>query len=124
MDATRAHDGRPVMLKALSTKRSTKELEIALFFSAPERKDEPQNHCVPVWDVLQSPFDQDSKIIVMPRLYEIDEPIFDTMGEALDAIRQLFEVTSLLSCYDARSLRRFDRASSTCTDTTLLTSKR
>ncbi|KAF8907454.1 kinase-like domain-containing protein [Mucidula mucida] len=91
MDATRAHDGKPVMLKALSTKRSTKELEIALFFSAPERKDEPQNHCVPVWDVLQSPFDQDSQIIVMPRLYEIDEPIFDTVGEALDCTRQTFE---------------------------------
>ncbi|KAF9015813.1 hypothetical protein BDZ89DRAFT_1166584 [Hymenopellis radicata] len=62
-----------------------------LFFSAPERKDDPQNHCVPVWDVLQSPFDQESQIIVMPRLYPIDQPKFDTVGEAIDAIRQTFE---------------------------------
>ncbi|KAF9019836.1 hypothetical protein BDZ89DRAFT_1020489 [Hymenopellis radicata] len=91
MDATRAHDGKPVMLKWLSSQRSPKELEIAIFFSAPERKDDPQNHCVPVWDVLQSPFDQESQIIVMPRLYPIDQPKFDTVGEAIDAIRQTFE---------------------------------
>ncbi|KAF9038386.1 hypothetical protein BDZ89DRAFT_945821 [Hymenopellis radicata] len=91
MDATRAHDGKPVMLKSLSTKRSPKELEIALFFSAPERKDDPQNHCVPVWDVLQSPFDPKSQIIVMPRLYPMDQPRFDAVGEAIDAIRQTFE---------------------------------
>lgn len=73
---------------------------------------DPQNHCVPLLDVLIPPNDNpdtdpESRILVMPLLRPFDSPIFDTFGEAVECIRQLFEVcflsfinigTSLLSC--------------------------
>ncbi|KAF8907418.1 kinase-like domain-containing protein [Mucidula mucida] len=91
MDATRAQDGKPVMLKCLMTKRAVTELEIGFFFSDPKRKDDPQNHCVPILDVLHSPFDKKAPIIVMPRLYPCHYPGFDSVGEAIDFFRQTFE---------------------------------
>ncbi len=124
MDATRAQDGKPVMLKCLMTKRAVTELEIGFFFSDPKRKDDPQNHCVPILDVLHSPFDKKAPIIVMPRLYPCHYPGFDSVGEAIDFFRQTFEVVhGCIVCLSASVSNIWIRASNTCTGITLLTSR-
>lgn len=50
------------------------------------------NHCVPVYDVLSVPDEEDRVIIVMPLLQEYLRPPFGTIGEAVECFRQLFEV--------------------------------
>lgn len=52
----------------------------------------PKNHCVPINDILSIPGDETSKIIVMPLLRLFDSPPFETVGEAIEAFRQLIEV--------------------------------
>ncbi|KAF7312509.1 Protein kinase domain-containing protein [Mycena indigotica] len=50
-----------------------------------------KNHCIPIFDVLQDPYDDDKQIIVMPQLIDVEEPIFQTVGEVIDFFRQVFE---------------------------------
>ena len=50
------------------------------------------NHCVPVYDVLPVPDEEDMVIIVMPLLQDYLRPPFGTIGEAVECFRQLFEV--------------------------------
>ena len=58
---------------------------------------EPANHCVPIYDVLALDDDHDFVIIVMPLLRPYTNPRFDTIGEAVECFRQLFEVMSIRS---------------------------
>lgn len=59
---------------------------------------DPQNHCVPLLKVLTSPSGNPyTRILVMPLLRPFDSPIFDTFGEAIECIRQLFEAGILSS---------------------------
>ncbi|KAF7312510.1 Protein kinase domain-containing protein [Mycena indigotica] len=91
MDATRISDERPVILKSVSTRMHPHEVKIARLFSSPPLAENPRNHCVPIFDVLQDPEDADKQIIVMPRLIEMDRPLFETVGEVVDCFRQIFE---------------------------------
>ncbi|KAF7312521.1 Protein kinase domain-containing protein [Mycena indigotica] len=91
MDVTRISDGRLVMLKAVSTRVHPHEVEIACLFSSPPLSEDPRNHCIPILEVLQDPDDADLKIIVMPRLIRMAQPLFETVGEVVDAFRQIFE---------------------------------
>ncbi|KAJ7800344.1 hypothetical protein B0H14DRAFT_2616276 [Mycena olivaceomarginata] len=91
MDAERIDDGEPVMLKWVSKRAHPHEVEVGCLFSAPGLVGSPRNHCVPILDVLQDPQDGDRQIIVMPRLIRFDEPVFDTVGEVVDCVRQIFE---------------------------------
>ncbi|KAF7312487.1 Protein kinase domain-containing protein [Mycena indigotica] len=92
MDATRISDGRLVILKAVSTRVHPHEVEIARLFSSPPLSEDPRNHCVPILDVLQDPDDADIQILVMPRLLSMRQPLYETVGEVVDAFRQIFEV--------------------------------
>jgi hypothetical protein len=49
---------------------------------------------VPIYDVLEVPTDDDLAIIVMPLLRDASDPYFDSVGEVVDCIHQLFEVRS------------------------------
>ncbi|KAK0474525.1 hypothetical protein IW261DRAFT_1341496 [Armillaria novae-zelandiae] len=91
MDATRASDGRLLTLKSVSKSVHPHEAPIGRFLSSPPLASDPKNHCVPIFDVLQSPLDDDVQIIVMPRLYDFNDTPFDTVGELLDCFRQIFE---------------------------------
>jgi hypothetical protein len=53
---------------------------------------DPLNHCVPIYDVLRLPDDDDKVILVMPLLRSWCEPEFETVGEGIHFFRQLFEV--------------------------------
>ncbi|KAJ7926706.1 hypothetical protein B0H13DRAFT_2229362 [Mycena leptocephala] len=59
MNATHAGDGAFVMLKRISKKDLPFEVEIGTWFSAEAQRSDPENHCVPIREVLQSPHDSD-----------------------------------------------------------------
>ena len=90
MDATRISDGSTVALKKVA--RNGSELAIAQFFSSLKLKDDPNNHCVHIHDVLSIPDDPSTSIIVMPYLVRFFTPPFETVGELVDFFQQIFEV--------------------------------
>ncbi|KAJ7782422.1 hypothetical protein DFH07DRAFT_874537 [Mycena maculata] len=91
MDATRIQDGASVMMKLVDKKEHPFEVEIATWFSAEPQRSDPQNHCIPVYEVLQVPDKPNKQILVMPVLTRYDKPRFDTVGEAVSFFRQIFE---------------------------------
>lgn len=70
------------------------EREIGEYFSRPELASDPRNHCVPIYEALESPLDPDMVILVMPWLRLFDRPRLRTVGEVVDFLTQVFEVSS------------------------------
>jgi hypothetical protein len=97
MDATRMADGKFVLLKCFQKSIYPYEVEISTFFSLPPLAEDPQNHCVPVYEVLRFPDDDDKVIIVMPLLREYRDPRFDTIGEVVEFFSQIFGVCAMIS---------------------------
>lgn len=92
LDATRASDGARVTLKLINTRDHPHEIDIARYFSSSQTVAASANHCVPVYDVLPIPDEEDKAIIVMPLLRSYTHPPFGTFGEVVECVRQLFEV--------------------------------
>ncbi len=93
MDATRTSDGRVVVLKRVNKNIHPSEAEIGRLFSTEPLASDPHNRCVPIYDVLQSPVDDDIVLLAMPYLMRYHEVRFGTIGEAVECFRQLFEVS-------------------------------
>jgi len=91
LDATRISDGSMIMLKRTSKALHPHEADIGQFFSTQPLSSDPRNHCIPIYDVLQDPLEEDSQILAMPLLRSYDDPRFQTIGEALEFFRQVFE---------------------------------
>ncbi|EIW87279.1 hypothetical protein CONPUDRAFT_116467 [Coniophora puteana RWD-64-598 SS2] len=94
MDAIRKEDGAFVTMKRFRCDIHPFEKDVAEFFSRDELASDPKNHCVKVIEFLQVPDgNPDSKIIiiVMPLLRDIDDPMFETVGELMGCLQQLFE---------------------------------
>ncbi|KAG1801886.1 uncharacterized protein BJ212DRAFT_1571223 [Suillus subaureus] len=91
LDAQRTRDGVRVSLKSIVISRHPYEIEIGRFFCTSPLSEDPANHCVPIYDVLEVPTNGDLAIIVMPLLRDATEPYFDSVGEVVDCIHQLFE---------------------------------
>ncbi|KZT72363.1 hypothetical protein DAEQUDRAFT_32581 [Daedalea quercina L-15889] len=89
MDAIRKADGALVSIKI--TKNDTNELAIARYLSSTVVPKAPQNHCVPVLDVLPDPFESTKTLMVMPYLRPFDDPPFTAIGEVIDFIDQTLE---------------------------------
>lgn len=69
------------------------ELSIISYLLRPEVVEDPQSKCVPIYEILDDdPNDPECVIIVMPLLQNFDSPRFDTVGECLGFIRDIFEV--------------------------------
>jgi hypothetical protein len=92
LDATR-EDGSLVMLKRIKISQHPHEVEIGRLFSSEPLSSNLKNCCVPFYDVLRIPDDDDGAILVMPLLYEVEYPPFQTVGEVVEFFRQIFEVT-------------------------------
>jgi hypothetical protein len=90
LDATRVSDGQHVFLKVIEKSVHPYEAEIGQFFSTEPVASDPQNHCVPIYEVLQDPDDEDLLILVMPLLRLYFDPMFDTVGEVVEFLRQVF----------------------------------
>ncbi|KAJ7153503.1 hypothetical protein C8R43DRAFT_1002273 [Mycena crocata] len=91
MDATRISDNTHVMMKISRVDQYPNEASIAEFLSSADLADDPRNHCVPIYEMLRVPNLSDIVILVMPLLYELQSPKFETIGEAVECFRQLFE---------------------------------
>ncbi|GBE80573.1 hypothetical protein SCP_0302880 [Sparassis crispa] len=80
-----------VLLKRISTSIHPYEIEIGQFFSSEPLASDARNHCVPIYDVLRLPDDEDIALLVMPLLRGYNDPRIQTIGEAVDFFRQIFE---------------------------------
>lgn len=92
MDATRISTGELVMLKRISKTDHPTEIPITRFFASEPMASHPRNHGVPLLDVLELPEDPDIAILVLPLLRPFSNPEMETVGEATEFFRQLFEV--------------------------------
>ena len=95
-DAIRISDGKIVALKKVNEHVHPHETDIAQFFSVEPLASDPTNHCIPIYEVLRNPNDQEHVLLVMPFLRKFDNPRFDTFGEAVECFRQIFEVLDTL----------------------------
>ncbi|KAG9227555.1 hypothetical protein CCMSSC00406_0000799 [Pleurotus cornucopiae] len=89
--AERLSNGELLGLKRVKKSLHPYEAQIAQFFCSGSVATNSANHCVPIYDVLQVPDDDDAIILVMPLLREHYSPAFDTIGEAIEFFRQIFE---------------------------------
>lgn len=96
MDAKRVSDGATVAIKRVSRKLHPYELDISQLFSTDPLAADPRNHCVPIYEVLQSPEDSDIILLVMPLLRGYNNPPLQTIGEAVEYFRQVFEGISFM----------------------------
>ncbi|KAJ7143407.1 hypothetical protein C8R43DRAFT_1109089 [Mycena crocata] len=94
IDAVCVSDGSNVLLKKIKNDVHPHEVEIGKLFT--DLGPSPSNHCIPILRVLQPPDDDNISIIVMPLLRKYDSPRFDTIGEAVEFFRQMFEASSHL----------------------------
>ena len=94
MDAVRVKDGELVIIKHSSKSLHPHESDIALFLSSPPLSSDPRNHCCPILEVLDDPYDTDRRLMVMPLLRTYNDPKFATVGEAVELFRQAFEASS------------------------------
>ncbi|KAF8058750.1 hypothetical protein FPV67DRAFT_1428032 [Lyophyllum atratum] len=90
LDATRS-DGSLVILKKINTSRFPKEITVGKHFSSEPLASNPENHCVPILDTIYPSEGSNIAFIVMPFLLDIEFAPFETIGEVVEFIRQIFE---------------------------------
>ncbi|KAK7692255.1 hypothetical protein QCA50_003880 [Cerrena zonata] len=90
IDATRVSDGETVMLKRFSRATNGLEGPITMFLASEPAKSHPKNHSTPIYELFDIPGEEFS-IIVMPVLDRFFKPRFETVGEVLECLRQIFE---------------------------------
>ena len=102
MDATRISDGRPVVMKLLlDNGERNYEREILEFLCSPHLRSDPRNHTVELLDVFKLP-NSGNIVIVMPMLRWFNSPEFQTVGEAVEFLRQIFEARAFRPVVDCR----------------------
>ena len=92
LDATRISTGEIVMLKRISMLQHPTEVEITRYFSTEPIASHPRNHSIPLYEILDVPGDDDDVILVLPFLRPYDSPTMESVGEAVEFFRQIFEV--------------------------------
>ena len=92
MDATRAQDNLQVMFKKVLTEKGPHELSISQLFSSPELATMPNNHCVPLLEVIELQRPEPQKLMVFPLLRPFNQPKIQTFGEFVDFFTQICEV--------------------------------
>ena len=93
MDATHLADGSVVDIKRVYKHISLDEAGITQYLTHSSLTADTRNHCVPFYEMLQSPMDENVVFFVLPFLRAWNKPRFCTIGEAVDCIKQLIEVT-------------------------------
>ncbi|KIY73600.1 hypothetical protein CYLTODRAFT_365730 [Cylindrobasidium torrendii FP15055 ss-10] len=83
LDITRISDNRQFVAKRVMHHQAS------LALLAAKLPKDPRNHCVPWEDILE--YDGIEWILIMPLLLPLGVPPFDTVGELLECLRQLFE---------------------------------
>ncbi|KAH9858858.1 hypothetical protein C2E23DRAFT_872898 [Lenzites betulinus] len=91
LDAIWISDNTVVTMKKINLSKHSLEVDICHYFSSEPRANDPANHCVPVYEVLDVPDNSDRKILVMPLLRKFTSPRFFTSGEAVELVRQVLD---------------------------------
>ncbi|KAG5728235.1 hypothetical protein E4T56_gene19050 [Termitomyces sp. T112] len=89
LDATRS-DGTLVMIKAIHRTRSPDEIPVGKLLSS-EGLVSPRNHCIPYLEIIDPPEGSDEAFVVLPLLVPTELAPFETIGEAVEFFRQIFE---------------------------------
>ena len=77
------------MVKRICTGREN-DLEAAKFYDSEEMRRDPDNHCVPLLDVIRPiPI---LTYLILSTMREFNDPDFETLGEILDFIKQMLVV--------------------------------
>ncbi|TFK74323.1 hypothetical protein BDN72DRAFT_744001, partial [Pluteus cervinus] len=90
VDATRIKDGKRVLLKRISKTDHPHEIEITRALNTVPLASDSRNHTVHLEELLDPPGDTDVTIAVFPFLQQLVALRFDTVGEIIDFIRQIF----------------------------------
>ncbi|KAK1232347.1 hypothetical protein PQX77_004511 [Marasmius sp. AFHP31] len=95
IDAKRLSDGEIVLLKQVRLQDPSRgvrpELEMGPLFQTEPYISDARNHCVPIHEILPLPESDNMKLLVMPFLHPWEDPLFETVGEALEFCRQMLE---------------------------------
>ncbi|KAJ3478322.1 hypothetical protein NLI96_g9841 [Meripilus lineatus] len=91
LDARKIATGQFVMLKKILKTKHRHEVDIHEYLTTGDLASHPHNHCAPLYDVLESPYDENVVILVLPLYRMFDDPPFQTVGEVVDFCRQIFE---------------------------------
>jgi hypothetical protein len=104
-----------VLLKVVRPSLHPHEAEISAFVSSKDLASDPRNHCVPLYEVLTVPDEEDKILLVFPLLRDWDKPKFETVGEGVEFFRQIFEVRA--NKLDSNILLITRRGFNSCTST-------
>lgn len=96
MNATRITDGKQVALKRIITARYPNEVQLARLFCSETHVSDASNHSVPIYDVLDIPDLEGIVLLIMPLLAKCLPPDFDTVGEFVAFVEQIFGVSAVL----------------------------
>ncbi|KAI1795575.1 hypothetical protein LXA43DRAFT_727287 [Ganoderma leucocontextum] len=91
LDAVRISDNSLVVLKKVISWRNPDEVEISQYLSSEGLRSDARNHSVHVLDVFGVPDEPDVTIMVLPLLRACNDPHWQTAGEILSFIKQIFE---------------------------------
>ncbi|TFK74319.1 hypothetical protein BDN72DRAFT_81440 [Pluteus cervinus] len=91
VDAIRITDGKRVLLKKISKSNHPFEVEITKLLSSDALASDARNYCVRLLDVLQPTDAPDITILVFPFLQQLTASPFDTFGEIVGFIKQIFD---------------------------------
>ncbi|KAL0570540.1 hypothetical protein V5O48_011423 [Marasmius crinis-equi] len=95
LDARRISDGAIVVLKKVQLQEASlglpRELRMAQLLRTEPYASDPRNNFVPIFEILMLPDADNMAIMVMPLLRRWDAPLFETVGEAVEFCRQMFE---------------------------------
>ncbi|KIJ23780.1 hypothetical protein M422DRAFT_195503, partial [Sphaerobolus stellatus SS14] len=89
LDAVRTCDNVKVIPKKVKT--NTEEIAVGRYFSSPLLRQDPRNHCVPIFDVIPLPETDEETLIVIPFLRQFSDPPFEFKSEYLEIVTQLLE---------------------------------
>ncbi|KAJ7785633.1 hypothetical protein B0H16DRAFT_1295172, partial [Mycena metata] len=93
LDAVRLLDGTKVVLKRVRT--WTSEIPVGVYLN--RDPEDPHNHTYRLLDIIPLADDNDFALIVMPFLRGFDSPIFRSVEEVAEAMRQFLQVSFSLA---------------------------
>ncbi|KAJ3512558.1 hypothetical protein NLJ89_g3445 [Agrocybe chaxingu] len=91
IDATHIPTGNIVVIKKIDEKVFLNEEAVMRHLSSGPLALDPRNHCIPLLDVLRLPDPVNRTFLITPHLRPFTSPEFETVGEVVECIRQLFE---------------------------------
>ncbi|KAB5590966.1 hypothetical protein CTheo_5582 [Ceratobasidium theobromae] len=102
LDAVRVSDGKQVMIKMILPSAEypvgddQSEVKILQYLSSPELRSDTRNHAVPYLDSFPIPGVSGGIFLVTPLLVPWNKPLLTTVNEAVDFMRQIFEVREVV----------------------------